>query len=240
MPDININPDVSAIAVHKPLTILSLIAQADLVVQLVLLILVIASIYSWTISFNKLSLFKRIKQLSEKFEQNFWSGQRLDQLYERMKNKVDHPLANIFLSAMDELNKSPNHENHHFAAGLKHRINQAMNVSQTLEIEKLESNISFLAIIGSSAPFVGLFGTVWGIMHSFQSIAAAKNATLAVVAPGIAEALFATAIGLVVAIPAGIFFNILSNKLNLIDSKMNIFAEELSSLMSRQIDEAGK
>lgn len=222
------------------LSILGLIDGADIIVKLVLLILAMSSIWSWAIIIDKFILLKKITSYNQKFEKVFWSGQLLQQLYERLKNKANSPLSMVFVAAMDEWTKRINIKDNniisYLSIGLKERILQSMELTKNQEMEKLEKNITFLAVVGSTAPFIGLFGTVWGIMNSFQSIAAMKNATIAVVAPGIAEALFATAIGLVAAIPAVVFYNLLATKINNISNKMNDFSSELGSLLSQEID----
>ena len=189
-------------------------------------------------------LFQRLNLKTNKFEKVFWSGQLLEQLYERVKNKADHPIAAIFVAAMYEWNRQNidkmSGSLSYLSASIKERIFQAMDVARNREMERIQKHINFLATVGSAAPFIGLFGTVWGIMNSFQSIAAAKNATLAVVAPGIAEALFATAVGLITAIPAVIFYNLFANKLNNLNSRLDDFSNELGALLSREIDEGMK
>jgi biopolymer transport protein TolQ len=223
------------------LSIIGLIGNADIVVKIVLLILAAASVCSWAIIIEKSILLRQVAKDSDGFEKNFWSGQLLDQLYDRVRNKADNPLAAVFVAAMSELTrqkinvKTPNKISF-LTIGLKDRIFQAMDVAKNKEMELLEKNIAFLAIIGSSSTFIGLFGTVWGIMSSFRSIAASQNATIAVVAPGIAEALFATAIGLAAAIPAVIFYSLLANKVNIISNKLDDFSNELGSLLAQEID----
>lgn len=221
-------------------SILGLISGADIVVKIVLLLLLMASVWSWAIIIDKSILLSRVSRQIDKFERLFWSGQLLDQLYDRLRNRADHPLAVVFVVAMDEFRKSRTNTSQHALSylnmGLKERISQAMTVSKNKEIDSLEKNFSFLAVVGSVSPFIGLFGTVWGIMNSFQSISALKNATIAAVAPGIAEALFATAIGLVAAIPAVVFYNILASKINNISNKIEDFSSELGSLLSQEID----
>ena len=228
---------------HQPdLSIIGLIVGADIVVKIVLIILAIASIWSWAIIIDKSILLRNVSIKINNFERVFWSGQMLDQLYERVRHKADHPLAVVFVSAMNEWGKQQKIKTHdqstlsYLSVGLKDRIGQKMDVATNQEIEKLSKNLSFLAIVGSSATFIGLFGTVWGIMGSFKSIAAAQNASLSVVAPGIAEALFATAIGLVAAIPAVVFYSFLATKINNIANKIESFASELSSLLFQEID----
>jgi biopolymer transport protein TolQ len=224
------------------MSIFGLISHADTMVKLVMLLLGMASIWSWAIIFDKYVKFNSLNNKSDKFEKLFWSGQLLEQLYERIKGRTDHPLANIFISAMHEWSRSGGVKDvdPSLATGLKERLFKSMELIINRETDKIEKHLSFLAIVASNAPFIGLFGTVWGIMHSFQAIAASKNTSLAVVAPGIAEALLATAIGLMVAIPAAIFYNILVNKLNNFSSRMEDFSAELGALLSREIDEGRK
>lgn len=222
------------------LSIIGLISGADIVVKLVLLILLMASVWSWAIIIDKYLLLNKVKQKIVKFEKVFWSGQLLDQLYNKLRSKTSHPLATVFVAAMDERsrqrqNKGPKTLSY-LSIGLKDRIAQVMDVAKNQGMEDLEKNLSFLAVVGSTSPFIGLFGTVWGIMNSFQAIAAMKNATIAVVAPGIAEALFATAVGLVAAIPAVIFYNFLSSQINDINNKVESFSSELHSLLAQEID----
>ena len=215
------------------LSIFALIGQAGFTVKLVMLSLFIASAWSWAIVFDKFILFKKLNSKTEKFERLFWSGQLLEQLYERIKTKADHPMAVVFVAAMYEWNRQKTNDNSgsvsYLSAGIKERITQAMNVAKNREIEKIEANINVLATVGSVSPFIGLFGTVWGIMTSFQSIASSKSASLAVVAPGIAEALLATSIGLVAAIPAVIFYNNYANKINNFYNKVDDFSNELGA-----------
>ncbi|WPY01305.1 Tol-Pal system subunit TolQ [Candidatus Trichorickettsia mobilis] len=238
MSTITVN-EVANITVSNNSSIFSLIASADLVSKSVMLLLIIVSIWSWTIIFDKTLRLTKIKKKIAAFESVFWSGQILDQLYENIKNAVDNPLAAIFVGAMHECKRGnrKNQTDSFLKIGQKERILQSMHLIRDRELEKLETNLTFLATVGSSATFIGLFGTVWGIMHSFQSIAASKNTSLAVVAPGIAEALLATAIGLLAAIPAVIFHSYLMNKVISINNKMDDFVGELNTLLSRAIDE---
>lgn len=222
------------------LSVLSLIANSDLVGKSVIFILLIASIWSWAIIIDKYLKFKNIRNQIRKFEKNFWSGQVLDDLFEKIKQKIDSPMAQIFVSGMEEFKRKTNYASGKIDSvriGRKERISQAMYLVRNREVEALESRLGFLATVGSSAVFIGLFGTVWGIIHSFQSIAAAKNTSLAVVAPGIAEALVATAIGLFVAIPAVVFYNYLISEIDKISSRLDDFMGELYKLLSRAIDE---
>lgn len=215
----------------------SLFVNADIVVQLVILGLVFASLWSWAIMFDKLARFKTVRFKSNRFEANFWSGNSLQELFTRYSNKANHPLAEMFVAAMDEINKSSSKTSGDMKLGLKERVAKVMQISKNRSLDELENRIGFLATLGSTAPFIGLFGTVWGIMNSFTSIAAAKNISLAVVAPGIAEALFATAIGLVAAIPAVVAYNKFSVELDKISGQLDDFADEFTTLISRQLDE---
>lgn len=217
-----------------------LVMQADLVVKIVMLILLFASIWSWSIIFEKIRKFYSLKKQAQIFENAFWSGESLEELYKDQKENPEHPLATVFVAGMYEwtrANKNNNLPNKNIQAGLQERIHQVMNVAVTRELENIEKNIGFLATVGSTAPFIGLFGTVWGIMNSFQSIAVSKDTSLAVVAPGIAEALLATALGLVAAIPAVIAYNKLSNNLNTYALRLQNFASEFEALLSRHLSE---
>ncbi|QQV74901.1 Protein TolQ [Rickettsia tillamookensis] len=235
--DTNIS-DSLEIVTQDHLSIFSLISSSDIIGKSVMLMLLIASIWSWAIILDKIFKLAQVQRRMKNFENVFWSGGVLEQLYESIKRSVNNPLALIFVSAMDEC-KSLNTKGLSDALKNNHkeRITGAMYLAQNREVEKLEKNLSFLATVGSSAPFVGLFGTVWGIMHSFQSIATSKNTSLAVVAPGIAEALLATAIGLFAAIPAVIFYNYLISRITLINNKIEDFSSELNSILSKAIDQ---
>ena len=217
-----------------------LIIEADFVVKIVMIILLIASIWSWAIIFDKSRKFIRLKKQANIFESAFWSGDSLEELYEKQANSPEHPLASVFVAGMYEwtrVNDKNTLSNEKIQAGLQDRIHQVMHVAVTRELENIEKNIGYLATVGSTAPFIGLFGTVWGIMNSFQSIALSKDTSLAVVAPGIAEALLATALGLLAAIPAVIAYNKLSNSLNSYATKLQNFASEFEALLSRHLSE---
>lgn len=218
----------------------NLIAQADVVVQLVMLILVIASLWSWAIIFDKIVKFFVLKNRSNKFEEFFEGTMMLEDIYNEAKSNDNHPLSRIFLACMKEW-KSNNikqiiTESSEKKSSLKERLMGAMQVASNRSMQKLESGLNFLAITGSSAPFIGLFGTVWGIMSSFQGIAVSKNTSLAVVAPGIAEALLATGIGLFAAIPAVFFYNIFSSKINYFTERANNFSIQLLNILSKELD----
>jgi biopolymer transport protein TolQ len=219
-----------------PLSIWDLFQNADLVVKLVMVGLLIASIAVWAIAIDKFVLYARTKRAMDGFEQAFWSGQPLDELYRSLVSRPSHSMAALFVAAMREWKRSLEGQPHS-VAGLQARIEKVMDVTIQREIARLERRLLVLATVGSAGPFVGLFGTVWGIMTSFQSIAASKNTSLAVVAPGIAEALFATAIGLVAAIPATIFYNKFVSDVNKQAQRLEGFADEFAAILSRQIDD---
>jgi biopolymer transport protein TolQ len=224
---------------HSGVSILGLLQQADLIVQLVMALLAVASIWSWTIVFDKMFKFYILTIKTKKFEALFHSEKLLDDIFLIAKKSDDHPFAKIFIAAVKEW-KGSNVKSILQSAdkkeSLKERIQGSMQVACNKSLEKLEDNMQILAIIGSVAPFVGLFGTVWGIMNSFQGIAVSKNTSLAVVAPGIAEALLATAIGLFAAIPAVFFYNIYSNKINKFADEMQNFSVLVGNILSRELD----
>jgi biopolymer transport protein TolQ len=212
----------------------SLVSQADPVVKVVLAILVLASIWSWTVIFDKTFRLGRLRRKARAFERAFWSGAALDDLYRRLGREADHPMAMLFAAAMEEWRDSPRPPAG--SRALLERIGKVMTLTLDRELEVLERYLSSLATIGSTAPFVGLFGTVWGIMNSFQSIALAKNTTLAVVAPGIAEALLATALGLIAAIPAVVAYNKLSGDFERYANRVTSFADEFTVVLSRELE----
>ena len=200
--------------------------------------LLLASVWVWAIVIDKLILFSRTRRAMDKFEQAFWSGQSLEELYRNLSARPNTSMAALFVAAMREWKRSFEGHARSFA-GLQMRIEKVMDVTIAREIERLERRLLVLATVGSAGPFVGLFGTVWGIMTSFQSIAQSQNTSLSVVAPGIAEALFATAIGLMAAIPATIFYNKFSSEVNRQAHHIKGFADEFAAILSRQIDERG-
>ena len=218
------------------LSIWALFWQAGWVVKLVMLGLLSASIWTWAIIFDKVVSYNRMRAALHRFEQPFWSGQSLEELYRTLADRKTTGMGAIFVAAMREWKKSFE-KGARSPHGLQTRIDRAMDLALTREMERMESRLGFLATIGSAAPFIGLFGTVVGIMTSFQAIAGSKSTNLAVVAPGIAEALLATAIGLLAAIPAVIAYNKLSSDAGKIAGRMEGFADEFSAILSRQIDE---
>lgn len=219
-------------------SMIGLFLQADLVVKAVMIMLLLASVISWAVIYDKVRKLRVINRKADLFEDEFWSGRSLEGLNDRIRNNPDHPLAMLFVAAMREWQRSVGQTTGIAKTmGLQDRINKVMRVTVTRELERLESQMNFLATVGSTAPFIGLFGTVWGIMNSFQSIAMSHDTSLAVVAPGIAEALFATALGLVAAIPAVIAYNKLSNDISRYANRLDGFADEFGTLLSRQLDE---
>jgi biopolymer transport protein TolQ len=217
----------------------ALFMSADLVVKSVIIILILASIYSWSIIVSKLFRLRQLKQMEKEFEEIFWSGNSFEDLYETLNfNKLD-PKSKIFCAAINEWKKSKSNydlETHSNIASLKDRMERSMVVTFNKESEKVEKNLTFLATSGSTAPFIGLFGTVWGIMNSFKSIAVAQNTNLSVVAPGIAEALFATALGLFVAIPAVVAYNKISSDLSKYFISLETFMDEFTTIFFRQLE----
>ena len=226
------------------LSILELFKNAHIVVKIVMLGLLAASVWSWAIILEKLFLYARTRREADKFEQVFWSGQSLDELYDALKQRRNTGMAAIFVAAMREWKRSTEREAGERGgarplAGVQLRVDKVMDVTISREVERLERRLTFLATVGSTAPFIGLFGTVWGIMTSFQAIAQSKNTSLAVVAPGIAEALFATALGLLAAIPAVIFYNKFNSEVARYAARLESFADEFGAILSRQIDKTG-
>jgi biopolymer transport protein TolQ len=234
------DPVALAGAVPHDLSIITLFLQADLVVKLVCILLLLASFWSWAVIFDKVTKLRRLRRDAEGFEENFWSGGSLDDLYDRIGTRPADPMSAVFAAAMREWRRTAARgkvPNTGTKTGLQERIERVMQVTLGREMDRLERFMPFLATVGSTAPFVGLFGTVWGIMNSFQSIAAAKNTSLAVVAPGIAESLFATALGLIAAIPAVIAYNTFSTDFGRYAGRLEGFATEFSAILSRQLDE---
>ena len=228
------NDLITASQISDEFTLMSLFFRADLVVIFVILILFAASIFSWTIIIHKIRLFRSLNKLTKSFEEIFWSGKSLKSISLDAADISDSPIRSVFLDAIDEVEKSKTISSKNYESVSK-RIERVMDASIDLETEKLSENFGYLATIGSTTPFIGLFGTVWGIMNSFQSIAISRNTSLAVVAPGIAEALFATALGLLAAIPAVIAYNIFTNQVNDQNAKMYRFKEHFSVIFSRSI-----
>ncbi len=219
----------------------SLFLRADWVVKSVIVLLLAASVWCWAIIFDKVLGLRRLNARSSEFEQAFWSGSSLDDLYDRIANQPRDPMSAVFVAAMREWRRTPSRpaDNGSAYIAIGERIDRVMQITLAREMDRAERYMTFLATTGSTAPFVGLFGTVWGIMNSFQSIAVSKNTSLAVVAPGIAEALFATALGLLAAIPAVVAFNKLTRDLDRYAGRLDSFAGEFSAILSREMEGKG-
>lgn len=218
-------------------SLLDLFLQAHIVVKIVMLGLIAASIGCWAIVLEKFIAIGKAKRANARFEHLFWSGQSLDDLFLTLGPRNNRAMAALFMAAMREWKRSQDSAMRAGFHGLEKRIEKVMDVQLQREMSKLESRLLFLATVGSAGPFIGLFGTVWGIMTSFRAIAVSKSTNLAVVAPGLAEALFATALGLLAAIPAVIFYNIFTSDTGRIAAQMENFADEFSAIISRQLDE---
>ncbi|MFT7570592.1 MAG: biopolymer transport protein TolQ [Paracoccaceae bacterium] len=226
-------------SVVHDMSIWGLFMQADFIVKAVMIGLVLASFWCWAIIFEKIMRMRRLRRQASQFEESFWSGGSLDDLFDRIGSRPVDPMSAVFSSAMREWRRSTSRggkdgDPHH---SLSERIDRVMQITLNRELEQLERYMTFLASVGSTAPFVGLFGTVWGIMNSFAAIAISKNTSLAVVAPGIAEALFATALGLVAAIPAVVAYNKLSTDINRYAGRLEAFAGEFGTILSRQSED---
>jgi biopolymer transport protein TolQ len=225
------------------LSVWGLFLQADLIVKTVLLILIASSIWSWAIIIDKWITFKSLDFKANKFEVSFWSGEALEKIYKSIQNKATDPMARTFCAGMHEWKltaEAGGTFDGDLRASLQQRIDRSMATSINREVNMLERYMTFLGTVGSTAPFIGLFGTVWGIMNSFAAIAGAQNTSLAVVAPGIAEALFATALGLVAAIPAVVAYNKFSTDLGRYGDRLEAFSAEFSSILSRHFEQHGK
>ena len=220
------------------LSLWGLFMQADIIVKLVMIGLLAASVWVWAIAFEKWTTLRRCKTQADVFEDKFWAGGSLDELFEQEGAKPVHPLAAVFGAAMGEWRRSARVAGTDVSrVAVRERVERAMGVTIQREMDRMERWMVFLASVGSTAPFIGLFGTVWGIMHSFSAIAASHNTNLSVVAPGIAEALFATAIGLVAAIPAVLLYNKISTDLGRFAGRLEGFSTEFGAILSRQSEE---
>ena len=206
-------------------SLMSLFLRADIVVKLVILILIACSIYSWAVIIEKFRLFKKINLSSEEFENKFWNSKSAETFYNSLPSKVDDPMAVVFQEAMESLLKKKTKSN------LSEKMNIFLEVGIEKQMSKIDKGFTFLATVGSTAPFIGLFGTVWGIMNSFQSIAISRNTSLAIVAPGIAEALFATALGLLAAIPAVIAYNKFNTESKKYSQKLENFSKRFLTII---------
>jgi biopolymer transport protein TolQ len=206
-------------------SLLSLFFRADIVVKSVIIILILCSIYSWAVIIEKFRLFKKINKSSEEFEEKFWNSKSAENFYNSLPTKVEDPMALVFQTAMEGLLKKKSKTN------LSERMTAMLEAGVEKQISKIEKGFTFLATVGSTAPFIGLFGTVWGIMNSFQSIAISRNTSLAIVAPGIAEALFATALGLLAAIPAVVAYNKFNTDSQKYSQKLENFSKKFLTII---------
>ena len=229
---IDLASDVSSFSAY------SLFLEADIVVKIVMIILTFFSLWSWTIIFSKFSYLKRLINESDEFEEKFYASDTLQKLSKKLGSHPSHPLESVFFSAMgyvERIKLNTGMRNNDFKKNFCERIEREMNIVMEREIGSLSVHMNFLASVGSTAPFVGLFGTVWGIMNSFTAIGMSQNTSLAVVAPGIAEALFATALGLVAAIPAVLAYNKITDKINTFGNRVEIFINEMMIIISKEI-----
>lgn len=235
---------LKAIQTESNFSIIGMFWQTDLVTKLDLFLLFLASVLIWAIIFEKLGLTTYIKKSMRAFENKFWSGGSLDTLFDSLKKKRLNPMSSVFVAAMKEWHRAGNFtkgdKNSLKASGVLDRIERVMYITLDRERDKLEGRMVFLATMAVVAPFMGLFGTVWGIMDSFHAIGATGNAHLAVIAPGLAEALYTTALGLIAAIPAVLAYNLFTKRINSIMNQTEAFIGEFMAILSRKIDEAGK
>ena len=221
----DITSQAVGLASSADFSILNLFLRADIIVKSVMILLVASSIYSWAIIIEKYRLFKKINQSSEEFENKFWKSKSAESFYNNLPQDMDDPMANVFKDTMQVIVKSRSKSN------LSNKLESMLEVNIEKQMNMLEKNYTFLATVGATAPFIGLFGTVWGIMNSFQSIAISRNTSLAIVAPGIAEALFATALGLLAAIPAVVAYNKFSSDSKKYSQKLESFSKKFISII---------
>ena len=221
----DITSQAVGLASSADFSILNLFLRADVIVKSVIIILIVSSIYSWAVIIEKYRLFKKINKSSEEFENKFWKSRSAELFYNNLPENIDDPMANVFKDTMQVIIKSKSKSN------LSNKLESMLEVNIEKQMNRLDKNYTFLATVGSTAPFIGLFGTVWGIMNSFQSIAISRNTSLAIVAPGIAEALFATALGLLAAIPAVVAYNKFSSDSKKYSQKLENFSKRFISII---------
>ena len=221
----DITSQAVGLASSADFSIINLFIRADVIVKSVIIILIASSIYSWALIIEKYRLFKKINKTSEEFENKFWKSKSAESFYNNLPQNIDDPMANVFKDTMQVIVKSKSKSN------LSNRLESMLEVSIEKQMNTIEKSYTFLATVGSTAPFIGLFGTVWGIMNSFQSIAISRNTSLAIVAPGIAEALFATALGLLAAIPAVVAYNKFSSDSKKYSQKLESFSKRFISII---------
>jgi len=221
----DISTQAVGLASNTDFSIISLFIRADFIIKSVIIILIVSSVYSWAIIFEKIKMFKKISKSTEEFENKFWKSKSAETFYNNLPDNFEDPMANVFRNSMEVMLKSKRTSN------LNEKMSRMLEINLEQQMEKIEKSYTFLATVGSTAPFIGLFGTVWGIMNSFQSIAISRNTSLAIVAPGIAEALFATALGLLAAIPAVIAFNKFNSDARKYSQKLENFSKRLLSII---------
>ena len=221
----DITSQAVGLASNTDFSITTLFLRADIIVKSVIIILIVSSIYSWAIIFEKIKLFKKINKSTDEFENKFWKSKSAESFYNSLPSNVNDPMANLFKNLMQVLLKSKRSSN------LDEKMSRILEINVEQQMEKIDKSYTFLATVGSTAPFIGLFGTVWGIMNSFQSIAISRNTSLAIVAPGIAEALFATALGLLAAIPAVVAFNKFSSDSKKYSQKLENFSKRFLTII---------
>ena len=221
----DITTQAVGLASNTDFSIINLFIRADIIVKTVILILIVSSIYSWAIIFEKIKMFKKINKSTGEFENKFWKSKSAESFYNNLPANYDDPMANLFRSSMETMLRAKRSSN------LNEKMSRMLEINIEQQMEKIDKSYTFLATVGSTAPFIGLFGTVWGIMNSFQSIAISRNTSLAIVAPGIAEALFATALGLLAAIPAVVAFNKFSSDSKKYFQKLESFSKRLLSII---------
>ena len=221
----DITTQAVGLASNTDFSIINLFIRADIIIKTVILILIASSIYSWAIIFEKIKMFKKINKSTDEFENKFWKSKSAENFYNNLPANYDDPMANLFRSSMETMLRAKRSSN------LNEKMSRMLEINIEQQMEKIDKSYTFLATVGSTAPFIGLFGTVWGIMNSFQSIAISRNTSLAIVAPGIAEALFATALGLLAAIPAVVAFNKFSSDSKKYFQKLESFSKRLLSII---------
>ena len=221
----DITSQAVGLASNTDFSILKLFIRADIIVKSVIIILIVCSIYSWAVIIEKIKLFKKINSSTEDFENKFWKSKSAENFYNNLPSKTEDPMSRVFMDSMHVMLKSRRSSN------LDEKMSRMLEINIEKQMEKIEKGYTFLATVGSTAPFIGLFGTVWGIMNSFQSIAISRNTSLAIVAPGIAEALFATALGLLAAIPAVVAYNKFNNDAKKYSQKLENFSKRFLSII---------
>lgn len=224
-------------AMHQSLSMYGMFMDSDIFMKALILSLLFASIWCWTIIFDKIRYFKKIRNTMKDFETKFWSGGSLENLYTTYAKTTTNPLANIFVAAIQEWRRSTKEgTNKKATIKLSERVDKVMQIAIDKQVDKMETRMTFLASTGSVAPLLGLFGTVWGIMDAFNAIGATQSTNIAAVAPGVAEALFTTAVGLIAAIPAMIAYNKLTSDIDKLTQRMERFSDELGTILSRQAE----